>query len=128
MEDPECRAGGLEPAQPIHHINAIEPRSAAARRPRRIGEDLQKRLPLQVQIRSGISHRRVERSVAEPLTDRGEIDSCLEQVNGRRVSECVRVNASAPQRCYCLGTLTDPLLEERIDSEAGELLPAQVQK
>src|SRR5580693_4300391 len=56
-----------------------------------LGKDLRQCLPLQIDIRAGIAHRRVQAGVAEPLTDCGEVDACLEKVDRGRVSNRMRM-------------------------------------
>jgi len=76
------------------------PEVTATRWPRCIGKDLRERLPLEVEVGPSVRHRGVERGVAEPLADGGEVDTGLEQVNGGCVPERVRMDAPTAQGCH----------------------------
>lgn len=75
--------------------------------------------PDQVQIGSRVDHRGVERGVPEPLTNRGEVNTGLEQMHGRGVAQCVRMDPATAQGSDAGGTLPDPLFWDRIDAKSS---------
>jgi hypothetical protein len=100
-------AAASYPPEPPNDVQLPCPDLAAARWARCIGKDLQERLSLEVQIRPGVGHCRVERCVAEPLTDGREVNAGLEKVNGRRsgatyTGECACLAMRPPNQCTSL--------------------------
>jgi hypothetical protein len=94
---PTCAYLRLHPPQPPHQISAIDEQSTATGRCQCIREHLCERLPLEIEIRAGVAHRRVQSSVAEPLTDCREVDAGLEQGDSRAVPDRVRVELLASE-------------------------------
>ena len=82
-----------ESVQPADHAEPVKSHATGPRACENIGEHLRKRLPFEIDISSRVVHRRVEGSVAEPLTDRCKINTGLQQVDRGRVPQGVRMNA-----------------------------------
>jgi len=73
-------------AQPTSEIIVVEVEDATFRGCQNFGKDLRHGLPFQVDVGSRLVHRCVQVRMAEPLTDGGEVDSCLEKANCSRMS------------------------------------------
>ena len=86
---------------------------------RGVGEDLFERLPLHVDISSGISHRHIQPRVTEPLTDSGDVDAGLEKVNGGRVSKRVGVDPLVRQSRRFLDGQLDVFSQKIPNAEPG---------
>src|ERR1700687_173883 len=78
-----------KPSQPVYASQPVERYPACARRCQNIGKHLRKGLALEIDIGSGVVHRRVKGSVTEPLADRREAHAGLQKMNRGRVSERV---------------------------------------
>src|SRR5260370_17253624 len=74
-----------KPSQPVYDSQPVERYPACAWRSQHVGKYLREGLPLEIDIGSGVLHRRVEGSVAEPLADRCEVHAGLHQMNAVRV-------------------------------------------
>ena len=72
-----------QPVRPADDAVAMEGKGTALRRCQHIRKNLRQRLPLQIDIGTRTSHRRVEACVTEPLADGGKVDACLEQMDRR---------------------------------------------
>lgn len=97
-----------EPAQPPGHIHAFKAYTPRPWRPRRVRKDLHQRLTLQIDVRPCIRHRGVERGAAKPLVNRGEIHTGFEQMNRRRMTQRMRMDALVLQRRNLFGALGEP--------------------
>ena len=78
---------------------------------------MRERLTLEVEVGARILHGGVQAGVTEPLADGGEVHACLEQMDGRRVAQRVRVNALAGQCRRGIGGRLNALLKEIANTE-----------
>ena len=67
----------LHPAEPANEFPAVEQEASSARWCQGVREYLGERLALEIEIGTGVTHRRIETGVAQPLADGGEIDPGL---------------------------------------------------
>src|SRR3990172_8557907 len=81
---------GSEGLEPLDDRGVLTPRSDTSRRS---GDRLclGDRLPLHLEVDCGVAVGRVDAGVPEPMADGGEIDSGLEEMDGRGMAHRVRV-------------------------------------
>ena len=90
------------------------------------GAGLRESLPLHVEVDGGVPVRGRDAGVAEPLTDRDDVDAGAEQVNRRAVPHAVGMEALGAQgRDGGLRTGA-VLLEQVTDAESGQPHPAVI--
>src|ERR1700679_4128992 len=93
-----------------------------------VGENLLERLPFHVDIGSCIAHRNVQPRVTKPLTDSGNVNTGLEEVNGSRVPKRVGMDAFVCQsRSFLRGRL-DVLSQQVANTEPSQRHTTSVQK
>jgi hypothetical protein len=109
----------LEAAQPAGDVLIPENEGSALRWSQYLREDLGKGLPLQIDVGPRISHSGVQAGMPEPLADRGEVDSSLEQMDCRGVPDGMRVDPFAGQGRRNFGAGCDAFLEEVSDTKPG---------
>src|SRR5271166_1071435 len=78
----------------------MEGEGAALWRCQHLRKNLRQGLPLQIEVGTRISSRRVEACVTEPLAEGGKVDACLEQMDRCGVSQRMRMD---PFACQCRG-------------------------
>lgn len=76
-------------AQPASEVRAIQQQLSAGRWRHGVREHLSEGPALEIDISAGIPHSRVQACVTEPMTDGCEVDTGLEQGNGRAVPDRV---------------------------------------
>ena len=87
----------LQSTHPTRQVGTVEKEPPAGRRRNGIREGLRKGPALQINICAGVAHGRVEAGVAEPLTDRREINAGLEKGHRGAVTNRVRMQALSLQ-------------------------------
>src|SRR6185312_12456602 len=100
----------LQSPQPSSQLRAVPSHSTCCWDAKCIGKDLGERLTLQIEIGARVAHRRRHARMPEQLTDGGELDAGFEQVNCRRVTKGMRVNASP----LCRGPVVGQVLAQEI--------------
>jgi hypothetical protein len=117
IEALHIRLERLEPAEPAGDVLPSEDKGAAFWRGEHVWKELGQGLTFEIDVGACVSHCCVEAGVAQPLTDRGEVDPCLEKVNRRRVAQRMRMDSFA---CQCRRHLHgggDVLLQEISNAE-----------
>ena len=116
-----------QPSQPSDEVD-VNARAGLGGRSQGFRKHLGKRLAFQVQVGTCVLHRRVQGGMPKPLADRREVNSGLEQVNCRGMSQRVGVYPLLLQgaRRGCTGR--DVLVEQIPDTEACELAAALVRE
>ncbi|EPZ16249.1 hypothetical protein M622_13555 [Thauera terpenica 58Eu] len=116
-----------QPSQPSDEVD-VNARAGLGGRSQGFRKHLGKRLAFRVQVGTCVLHRRVQGGMPKPLADRREVNSGLEQVNRRGMSQRVGVYPLLLQgaRRGCTGR--DVLVEQIPDTEACELAAALVRE
>lgn len=116
-----------QPSQPSDEVD-VNARAGLGGRSQGFRKHLGKRLAFQVQVGTCVLHRRVQGGMPKPLADRREVNSGLEQVNRRGMSQRVGVYPLLLQgaRRGCTGR--DVLVEQIPDTEACEFAAALVRE
>ena len=86
-----------------------------------LGEHLHQSLTFEIEIGPGRGHGRIQGCVSEPLTDRREVNSGLQQEDGRRMPKRMGMDSLPFQSVDFGSSGFDVLLEQVPNAEPGKL-------